>query len=201
MLYRRRSRKCLTISRGRLSWSERARAATGGGVVNTRRRRRRLKKKKKKEDDVNSSSRGTRECRSKQMCEERRKCATTMERTRSVVDTQKRPNHPLAASLRSSLISSSSRCRLVVASSMRACLAFSLEPKRPLRKSRCWDLLWTTRETVCPERTSMARMTRLRPTPRVDHISVPKVALHIAIRSPSLTSIASALPPFTTSLM
>ena len=65
----------------------------------------------------------------------------------------------------------------------------------------CSALDWTTSETVWPARTSMARMTRWRPTPRVDHIWLPKVALAIAIVSPTLMPpSASALPPLTISL-
>mmetsp|Transcript_9821 Transcript_9821/g.39934 ORF Transcript_9821/g.39934 Transcript_9821/m.39934 type:complete len:221 (-) Transcript_9821:215-877(-) len=127
--------------------------------------------------------------------------ARMLEISRRELPTQKRPNQPLAASLRSALISASRASRFASASLTRCSLTASWFLKRLARMFFCSALDWTTRLTVRPERTSTARVTRDNPTPRVDHIWSPKVAEHMAMRSPFLTPpTASALPPLTTSL-
>mmetsp|Transcript_20439 Transcript_20439/g.60927 ORF Transcript_20439/g.60927 Transcript_20439/m.60927 type:complete len:200 (+) Transcript_20439:67-666(+) len=111
------------------------------------------------------------------------------------------PNQPLAASLRSALISSSKVWRFCSASAMRCSRTLFWPEKRSASALRCSALDCRTSDTVGPARTSMARMTRSRPTPRVDHIWLPKVAEAMEMTSPTFTSpMPSALPPLMISL-
>lgn len=91
-----------------------------------------------------------------------------------------------------------------VACRMPTCRRFSSAAIAALEDWRNVSGVSKTRETS-PDRTLIARTTLSRPTPRVDHIELPKVALHMVTTSPFFTSprraAFSALLPGTMSSM